>query len=106
MDLKINCHFIDGAFIEILGNASDTKKYNVKFINKKTNKIDYQTEIPINSWAKSSKKYFIDWRIELYCNDLKIYEHNLDKLCKRSVKSGMNRKRQWNFFTNLNVFCF
>lgn len=78
MDLKINCHFIDGAFIEILGNASDTKKYNVKFINKKTNKIDYQTEIPINSWAKSSKKYFIDWRIEVYCNDLKIYEHNLD----------------------------
>jgi autotransporter strand-loop-strand O-heptosyltransferase len=78
MDIKINCHFIDGAFIEILGNKDYKKQYKVKFINKKTNTTEYETLLSINTWAKTSKKYFIDWKIEVYSDDLLIYTHNLD----------------------------
>lgn len=82
MDFKINCHFIDGAFIELLGNKTDNKKYKAKFINKKTNKIEYESELSMNSWAKTSKKYFIDWKIELYLDELKIYTHEINFIDK------------------------
>lgn len=85
MDVKINCHFIDGGFIEILGDENIKKKYKVRFINKKTNKIDYEIELGINTWAKTAKKYFIDWKIQVYQENALIFEHNLD-------------------FTNKNVF--
>jgi autotransporter strand-loop-strand O-heptosyltransferase len=78
MNIKINCHFIDGAFIEILGNEEDKKKYKVKFINKQTNKIEYETDLSINTWARTSKKYFIDWKIEVYIDTLLIYTHEIN----------------------------
>lgn len=78
MNIKINCHFIDGAFIEILGNEEDKKKYKVKFINKQTNKIEYETELTVNTWAKTAKKYFVDWKIEVYIDTLLIYTHEIN----------------------------
>lgn len=78
MSLKINCHFIDGAFIEILGNDDNKNIYTVKFINKKHNTVDYEVELSVNSWAKTAKKYFIDWKIEVYLENNKIYTHEID----------------------------
>jgi autotransporter strand-loop-strand O-heptosyltransferase len=60
---KFNFNCIDGMFAEILGGP-DTK-YNVKFIDKQTNNILFETEIGRNCWAKPSIKYYVDWRVEV-----------------------------------------
>lgn len=78
MDISINFNFIDGAFVEIVGNPANKKRYNVKFINKKNNKLEYEVSLNVNSWAKTAKKYFIDWRIEVYDGTSLVFEHDLD----------------------------
>jgi autotransporter strand-loop-strand O-heptosyltransferase len=78
MDVNIKCHFIDGAFIEITGDEKNDKKYLVKFINDDTGKIEYQTILEINRWAKTAKKYFVNWKIQVVENDKLIFEHKID----------------------------
>lgn len=60
-DAKITFHAIDGAFLEILGEKS--VKYHVDFIDKKTNTSVYSLEMGNNSWARTSKKYYVDWKV-------------------------------------------
>lgn len=78
MDFQINCYFTDGAFIEILGDKNNNKKYDVKFINADSNKIEYEVALKINTWAKTAKKYFINWKIQVYDGLKLIFEHKLD----------------------------
>jgi autotransporter strand-loop-strand O-heptosyltransferase len=61
---RILTSFIDGPKVEILGQ--DKKKYIVNFIDKDKNEIIYGTEINNNMWSCCSKKYFINWKIEVY----------------------------------------
>lgn len=81
MNIKINCHFIDGAFIEIIGDPLNKKTYTVKFINKKTSLVEYEVKLNVNSWARTAKKYFVDWKIEIYDNAELVFVHELD--CKQ-----------------------
>lgn len=60
---KINVHFVDGAYVEILDNIP--LKYNVQFIDKKSNNIVYSTELISNHWCKTSLKYYVDWEIRI-----------------------------------------
>lgn len=60
---KYNFNCVDGMFAEILGGPETT--YSVKFIDKRTNDIMYETEIGRNCWAKPSIKYYVDWRVEV-----------------------------------------
>lgn len=83
MDITIKYHFIDGAYVEILGNSINKKKYTVHFINKKTNKTEYTTELSINQWAKTAKKYFVDWRIVIYDENEIIFTHEMELSNKR-----------------------
>lgn len=78
MDLTITCHFIDGAFVELIGDKNNKKIYTIKFINKDTNNIEYETSLSVNSWAKSAKKYFVNWKIEIYDGEMCIYTHELN----------------------------
>lgn len=61
---KIIYHFVDGAFVEILSPISSS--YIVKFIDQDKNQVVYQSEINNNCWAKSSTKYFINWKIQVF----------------------------------------
>jgi autotransporter strand-loop-strand O-heptosyltransferase len=70
---KIYVNFIDGAFIEVLGN--NPTSYLVKFINNDTGDVIYETTIDNNCWARTSIKYFINWRIEVYDQDVLIFHH-------------------------------
>lgn len=75
---KHNFHCIDGMFAETLGGP-DTK-YRVKFIDKKTNNLLYETELSRNCWAKANVKYYVDWKVEIIdttSNYIKIYDLNL-----------------------------
>jgi autotransporter strand-loop-strand O-heptosyltransferase len=83
MNIKINCHFINGAFVEIVGDETNKTKYKVEFIDKSTNKIDFSIELGVNSWARTAKKYFVDWRVLVYDGNTVIYSHELDFTDKR-----------------------
>lgn len=49
--------------VEILGGTD--KKYNVKFIDKKYNKIVYECDISNNMWSQANVAYFVDWNIQV-----------------------------------------
>lgn len=59
--VNINRHNIDGMFVELSGG--DNSKYDVQFINKKTNSVAFSVELQKNHWAKTSVKYYVDWRV-------------------------------------------
>jgi autotransporter strand-loop-strand O-heptosyltransferase len=60
---KVNINFIDGPYVEITDDI--ILKYNIKFINKKNNKVEYELDLESNRWAKCNKKYYIDWLIQI-----------------------------------------
>lgn len=70
---KISYNFVDGAFVEIKGTRS--LYYLVKFINDDTNEVVYETRITNNQWARTSTKYFIRWRIEIYEKNHLVFHH-------------------------------
>jgi autotransporter strand-loop-strand O-heptosyltransferase len=67
IDNKVFFHFVRGAFVEIKGNTQ--KKYKVKFIDNKTNRVLFTSDISNNMWTKCNIEYFVEWRIEIYDND-------------------------------------
>lgn len=75
-------HFVDGPYVEIKDDGDCL--YNVQFINKKEDKIEFEINLKSNHWARCSKKYFIDWliRIKGIDNDY-YYEYHLDLKDKR-----------------------
>jgi autotransporter strand-loop-strand O-heptosyltransferase len=72
--ITVNVNFINGAFAEILGNNNN--KYTVKFIDGNTNKIIHQDILKCNTWAKTNRKYYTNWIIQIIGNDDDyFYEH-------------------------------
>ena len=60
---KVNINFVDGPFVEILNDYDSN--YHVQFINKATNKVEYELDLKSNHWAKCSIKYYVDWLIDV-----------------------------------------
>lgn len=78
---KINISFIEGAKVEI--NGSTNKKYLIKFFNHKTNELIWEDNISTSMWTSPNIQYFIKWRIEVWCKNIKIKEHIFDCTNKR-----------------------
>jgi autotransporter strand-loop-strand O-heptosyltransferase len=76
---QFNILFHDGPFIEI---KNATSEYEVSFIDRKTNYTLYKTRLGNNTWAKTSQKYYIDWKIIAQNGDHK-FEYDLDYNQKR-----------------------
>jgi autotransporter strand-loop-strand O-heptosyltransferase len=74
---KIIISYIDGPFVEIKEDGHFL--YNVQFINKHNNKLEFETDLKSNQWAKASKKYYINWLIKItgIDNDF-YYEHHFN----------------------------
>ena len=70
---KILFNFVNGAFVEILG--PNDLQYIVKFIDSDTNRVVYETRMSNNRWARTSVKYFVKWRIEIYESNHLIFHH-------------------------------
>ena len=81
VDNKVYFHFVRGAYVEIKGSRE--AKYTVKFLNNKTNKVLYSSDINTNMWTKCSLEYFIEWRIEIYENENLWFTHIYDADNKR-----------------------
>lgn len=78
--VKIIQHFVDGPYIEILGNS--TSKFTVQFIDE-MGAVHYESVINSNSWARVNRKYFTKWRTVVKENDVVIYDSMLDLKGKR-----------------------
>ena len=59
----INCHFIQGAFCEVLSTVSS--QYVVNFIDSRNNQLKLRTEINNNNYIKCLYAYFIPYRIQV-----------------------------------------
>ena len=82
----IHYNFSDGSYVELTSEVD--VPYTVSFINKSTGSIEYSTQLRNGHWAKSSKKYFIDWKIQVtdsFGNQL--VEADLDLTGKRVLIS-------------------
>jgi autotransporter strand-loop-strand O-heptosyltransferase len=62
--ISFSAQFLDGAFVEIIGD-SDNTKYVVEFIDSKTNKVIHSSTIGVYHWVKTSLKYYVDWLIRI-----------------------------------------
>jgi len=78
---KVIIHFVKGPYVEIKGNVDS--EYTVKFIDNKTGKVHYSTNIKNNCWCKCSIEYFVEWKIVIYQNDKIWYEYVYDAKGKR-----------------------
>jgi autotransporter strand-loop-strand O-heptosyltransferase len=78
---KVIIHFVKGPYVEIKGNID--AEYTVKFIDNRTGKVHYSTNIKNNCWCKCSIEYFIEWKIVIYQNDKIWYEYVYDAKDKR-----------------------
>ena len=59
----IKCEFNEGCKLEIVGSIDSS--YNIKFFDKRNNKLIYETVIKNNMWCMPSIKYFVDWQIKV-----------------------------------------
>ena len=78
---KVIIHFVKGPYVEIKGNVDS--EYTVKFIDNKTGKVHYSTNIKNNCWCKCSIEYFVEWKIVIYQNDKIWYEYVYNAKGKR-----------------------
>lgn len=60
---KINIHFIDGPFVEILDDSPN--KYLIEFINGDNGEILFSSNINNNCWSRCSIQYFVNWEIKI-----------------------------------------
>ena len=87
---KIIINYLDGPFVEILGDSG--YEYLIKFIDSNTNKILYDCILSTNHWTRCSIKYFVNWRIQvenLSTKEITIDEFNLNnKIVRVSLESS------------------
>ena len=75
---QLRTNYLNGPKLEIIDD-NPSNEYLVKFIDNKTEKNYYETTLKGGYWAASSKKYYIEWRIEIWDkHDNKIYEEVLN----------------------------
>ncbi len=63
---KVILHFVQGPYVEIKG--PNKANYLVKFIDKSTNTVKFETTIENNCWCRCSYQYFVDWKIQIFEN--------------------------------------
>lgn len=78
---KVKLHFVRGPFVEITG--SKKADYKVDFIDNKTGKILFSSNIGSNCWTKCNIEYFVEWKVNIYEDGKLWYEHLYNAKGKR-----------------------
>ena len=78
---KVKLHFVRGPFVEITG--SKKADYKVDFVDNKTGKILFSSNIGSNCWTKCNIEYFVEWKINIYEDGNLWYEHLYNAKGKR-----------------------
>jgi autotransporter strand-loop-strand O-heptosyltransferase len=86
---KVIIHFVRGAYVEIKGPKE--ADYRVEFIDNKTGKVIYVSDIKNNCWTKCSFEYFIEWHIKIFENG-KLWNEHLYKAENNRVYIALDSK--------------
>ena len=78
---RVHISYVKGPTIDISGNIPAT--YRVQFLDKRNNKIHFETEIKNNHWAKCNVEYFVDWKILVWEGENLFYEEDYNPKDKR-----------------------
>jgi len=61
--------------VEIL--EDNKHKYNVQFIDSRNNNLEFEIDLESNHWARSAKKYFVNWVIKIKGIDNDFYHEHI-----------------------------
>ena len=78
------CHFLEGAFLEVLG--SDSAEYTVKFIDQDKNEVVHESTLSNNMWTRTNRKYFTNWLVQVYEEDDLVFEHKYNTENKTNTR--------------------
>ena len=78
---RVHISYVKGPTIDISGSIPAT--YRVQFLDKRNNKIHFETEIKNNHWAKCNVEYFVDWKILVWEGENLFYEEDYNAKDKR-----------------------
>lgn len=67
MQTEFKISYVDGASVEVIGH--DENQYDIKFYNNLTDELIHQSKIGCGYWTKTGRKYFTEWRVEIYLNN-------------------------------------
>jgi len=72
--------FNDGAFLNVKdsNDKNEQNEYSVEFINQDTQDVEFQINLKSNHWAKTNKKYYVNWLIKVKFGDDIIFEKKLN----------------------------
>jgi ADP-heptose:LPS heptosyltransferase len=70
--------FRNGPSVEINGNALDPRLFKVLFYDCDSNELIFESSIRVNHWTKASRKYFTNWRVEVWLGEDMIHESKID----------------------------
>jgi len=73
---KIDFNFASGAYCIISGQKEET--YDVKFIDKTNQSLIYNANIKTNNWARTSRKWYTDWKIIVRDSKDNTVEHDFN----------------------------
>ena len=82
-DIKI--HFVDGPYVEVVGNIE--KKYEIEFIDISDGTKVYTTTIKNNEWAKPNRKWFTNWKVIVTSESGEYTTHEFDLQGKKVLIS-------------------
>lgn len=91
---KINIWFPRGPKVEILGPSN--KKYKAKFFDANTNNLVFESSLGNNMWASASKRYYSNWKIEVY----EVVNENWETLVETHTFNLKNKPVKVVFDTN------
>jgi autotransporter strand-loop-strand O-heptosyltransferase len=74
--LNYNMSFLNGAKVELFGDSE--QEFDVDFINRDTNSIEYSTKLKSNQWSKTNSIYYKNWKILIKKDNKVLVEHDLD----------------------------
>jgi autotransporter strand-loop-strand O-heptosyltransferase len=72
----INYHFVEGPFIEILGE--DTRYYDIIITDPENNDITHRRMHPINMWTRPARKWFTNWHMRIQMGNEILFDHRLN----------------------------
>jgi autotransporter strand-loop-strand O-heptosyltransferase len=78
---KVTLNFVRGPFVEITGNKK--ADYKVDFVDNKTGKVLFSSNIGSNCWTKCNIEYFVEWKVNIYEDGNLWYEHLYNPKGKR-----------------------
>jgi autotransporter strand-loop-strand O-heptosyltransferase len=73
---KVNYHFVDGAFLEVVGN--DTRDYDFIFFDRDAHSVVHRRLHQINTWTRPHRRWFTNWSLGVYMGNDLIFKHDFD----------------------------